>query len=71
MARVFVPALLRPLTDRQSEIDVEGATIDEVISKLDAEYPGVRDRLCDADGLKSGLTVAVDGQVRIERLRAK
>lgn len=63
MPRVFVPPLLRKLTDGVAEVVVEAGTVREAIAALEATYPGVRDRLCEEDDLKPGLTVAVDGNV--------
>jgi sulfur-carrier protein len=64
MPRVFVPPLLRPLTGGAETLDVAGDTVRQAIADLDRQYPGLQSRLCDGDGLKPGLTVAVDGHVR-------
>lgn len=61
--RVFIPPLLRELTGNVSEVDVEGTTVREVIKNLETRYPGIRNRLCENDELKSGLTVAVGQNV--------
>ena len=44
-------------------MDVDANTVREVVDRLDERFPGVRNRLCDGDELKPGLTVAVDGHV--------
>lgn len=61
MARVFIPPSMRPLVDGQTEVEVAGATVRQLIDALEAEHPGVRDRLCDADGLRPDLAVSIDG----------
>jgi len=59
MAVVWIPALLRDLTGGQQTIAVPGATVGQVIDELERRYPGVKDRLCDAGGLRPGIAVAV------------
>jgi molybdopterin synthase sulfur carrier subunit len=63
MATVYIPPLLRDLTDGQDTVTVAGATVAEIIARLEAAYPGVRARLCEAERLRPGLAVAVDGQL--------
>jgi molybdopterin converting factor small subunit len=47
---VRVPTTLRPLSGGASEVEVEGSTLAEVLSALDAAHPGFSDRLLDGDG---------------------
>lgn len=47
---VRIPTTLRPLTGGKSEVEVEGATVREVVNALDASHPGFSDRLLDDDG---------------------
>lgn len=47
---VRVPTTLRPLTAGQAEVEVEGSTVREVISNLEAAHPGFEDRLVDDEG---------------------
>lgn len=63
MPRVFIPPLLKPLTGGIETVDVTAGTVRELIDRLDERFPGVRDRLCEGNDLKPGLTVAVDGNV--------
>ncbi len=46
-----------------------GASVHQVIDDLEERFPGIKDRLCDGDELKPGLTVAVDTQVASLGLR--
>jgi sulfur-carrier protein len=63
MATVFVPTPLRRLTGGQSKVEVEATTINELVQKLEAQYPGVRERLLDNDGeIKRFINVFVDGE---------
>jgi sulfur-carrier protein len=59
---VWVPSLLRDLTGGKETVRVSGATVREVIDAVDRLHPGVRARLCDEDGLRSGVAVAVNTQ---------
>jgi len=60
MVRVFVPASLRQLTDDQSTIEVVATTLREAIDALEDRCPGIRQRLCEGDGLTPTLQVAID-----------
>ena len=47
MSTVRIPSPLRKYTDGQSKVQTEGATIGELIESLDAQFPGIKTRLCD------------------------
>ena len=49
-ATVRIPTTLRPMAGGKSEVEVEGATVGEVLKSLDAAHPGFSDRLLDDDG---------------------
>jgi molybdopterin synthase sulfur carrier subunit len=63
MAVVWIPALLRDLTGGRETVTVAGANVRQVIDALDALCPGTKERLCDANGLRAGIAVAVDTQI--------
>jgi molybdopterin synthase sulfur carrier subunit len=63
MPKVFIPPLLRDATGGVVEIEIEGATVRQIVAALEALYPGIRDRLCAGDHLRPGLAVAVNGTV--------
>lgn len=44
---VKIPSPLRPLTSNQAEVRVEGATVGEVLRKLDSQFQGFGDRVLD------------------------
>ena len=50
MVTIRIPTTLRTLTGGSSSVEVEGATIGEVLANLDAAHPGFRDRLFDENG---------------------
>lgn len=50
MATVLVPTPLRRLTGGQSKLAVEGENIGAILNAVDAQYPGVADKVFDGDG---------------------
>jgi molybdopterin synthase sulfur carrier subunit len=58
---VRIPTTLRPLSGGAKEVSVEAGVLSEVITQLDAQHPGFRDRLLDDDGgLRKFVNVFVD-----------
>ncbi len=47
---VRIPTTMRPLSGGSSTVEVEGATLGDVLSALEAAHPGFRERLFDDDG---------------------
>ncbi len=47
---VRVPTTLRTLTGGEAELQVEGATVGDVLKNLDAAHPGIASRLLDDSG---------------------
>lgn len=47
---VRIPTPLRKLTANQSEIEIDGETVESLIGNMEASYPGIKDRLCDESG---------------------
>ncbi len=47
---VLIPSPLQKLTNGQAVVKAEGATVADVVSSLEAQFPGMKDRLCDAEG---------------------
>jgi molybdopterin synthase sulfur carrier subunit len=44
---VRIPTPLRKLTQDREIVEVEGATIRDVINSLEQNYPGLKERICD------------------------
>lgn len=44
---VRIPTPLRKLTQNQEIVQIEGATIRDVINNLEHSYPGLKERICD------------------------
>ena len=71
MATVWIPSLMQGLTGGKQQVEVEGATLREVIHNLDTAFPGIKARLCENDRIRPDLAVAVDGEISKEGLRRK
>ncbi|MEY5015543.1 MAG: Sulfur carrier protein CysO [Verrucomicrobiota bacterium] len=50
MPNVRIPTPLRKLTNELEVVSVAGGTIAEVLTSLETAYPGIKERLCDAEG---------------------
>ena len=70
MAKVWIPPLMRSLTEGQQIVEAQGVTVRELVAALDERYPGVADRIIDDGRIRPGWTVAVDGAVQNRGLRA-
>ncbi len=47
---VRVPTTLRTLTAGASEVEVDGASVADVLESLESTHPGFRERILDQDG---------------------
>jgi molybdopterin synthase sulfur carrier subunit len=63
LAIVYIPTLLQTLTGGKPAVEVEGATVRQVIDNLEQAFPGIRERLLDQGKLRPNLSVAVDGEI--------
>lgn len=48
--KVRIPTPLQKLTNNQSEVQCEANNVDELLAGLEKQYPGIKERLCDAEG---------------------
>ncbi|MDX6513835.1 MAG: sulfur-carrier protein [Gaiellaceae bacterium] len=62
MAELHLPSTLRPLFDElPRRVEVNAATVDEAIRRLEERWPGLRDRLCEpGPALRPHINVYVD-----------
>jgi len=83
MAELHLPATLPPLFhELPRRLEIEAATVDEVIERLDERWPGMRDRLCEpgpslrphinvyVDRERAGLDTALDARSRVDVIAA-
>ena len=60
---VRIPTPLRRVTNGQEKALAEGGNLDEAISSLDAQFPGIRERLCDERGeIRNFVNIYVNGE---------
>lgn len=63
MATVYIPSMMQKFTAGAQEVEIEGATVRQVIQNLDLIYPGVKGWLVEGGQLKPNVSVAIDGAV--------
>jgi molybdopterin synthase sulfur carrier subunit len=47
---VKIPSPMRRLTNGESKVTTEAATVAECLEQLGLEFPGLRERICEDDG---------------------
>ena len=60
---------MRDLTGGEPVVHASGQTVLQVIEDLEDRFPGIRDRLCDENGLRPNIMVIIDREVSHRRLR--
>jgi molybdopterin synthase sulfur carrier subunit len=48
--QVRIPVQLRALTNGEEVVTASGRSVLEIIEDIEKKYPGVKDRICEADG---------------------
>lgn len=48
--KVRIPTPLQKLTNSQAEIACQATTINEMLAEIERQHPGIKERLCDAEG---------------------
>ena len=60
---VKIPTPLRTLTNQRDTVQVSAATLGELVERLEGDFPGMRERLCDESGqLRRFVNVYVNGE---------
>ena len=60
---VRIPTPLRRVTNGQEKASVEGKNLIEIIDALEAQHPGIKERMCDDDGsLRHFVNIYVNGE---------
>ena len=59
---VRVPTILRTYTGGEKSVTVDGDSVAAVIKDLDANYPGIGDRLLDDSGLRRFVNVYLNDE---------
>ncbi len=61
MAQIRIPPVLRPEAGGQRLVTVEAATVREALNALVTEFPALKARVLEGDGVPGFLNVFVDG----------
>lgn len=57
MATIRIPTPLRPYTDNNAQVDVNGGTVAAALSNLTEQHPDLRQHLFDGDELRSFVNI--------------
>ena len=49
-AQVRIPTPLRKFTGGKEAVEIDGASISAVLDNLEKAHPGLKERICEADG---------------------
>ena len=63
MATVYIPTMLLPVTGGVKQTQVEGRNVRQLISGLEEQFPGIRERLMEDNQVRSNLAVSIDGEI--------
>ncbi len=59
--KVSIPQPLRSYTGEQTDVEAEGATVEELLADLDRRYPGIRFRMVDEqDSIRKHIKIFVN-----------
>ncbi len=60
---IRIPGPLRPVTNGESQVDVDAANVQESIDALEAKFSGIKERVCDEEGeLRYFVNVYLNGE---------
>jgi len=61
--KVRIPAPLRKLTKDQAVVEIQGATVKDILAGLDKDFPGLKERICDESGqIRRFVNIFVNGE---------
>ena len=62
-ASVKIPTPLRKLTNGETSVNADGATVGAIVDSLESSYPGMRERLIDETGdLRHFVNIYLNGE---------
>jgi molybdopterin synthase sulfur carrier subunit len=63
MAKIRIPMPLRKLTNDVDIVSSDAATLADAVDGLEAEFPGIKERLCDeAGGIRRFVNIYINGE---------
>jgi hypothetical protein len=68
MPTVFIGPAMRDLVGGAAKLEAHGSTVRELVIDIGRRYPELRERICDGDQFRPGLTVAVDDVIFATRV---
>ena len=71
MATIFIPTMLQEITHGTKKLELDARTVRQVVDELGKMYPGIQERLLDANDIREGLAVVVDGGVSVMGMLTK
>jgi len=71
MPIIWIPSPLRDLIQGKLSVTVTGSNVREAIESLEAQFPGIKERLCEEGKIRPNISVLVDGQVSHLKMREK
>jgi len=71
MPTLWIPAPLRDLTQGKASVIVSASSVREAIENLEAQYPGIKERLCEEDRVRPNISVFVDGTISHLKMRER
>jgi molybdopterin synthase sulfur carrier subunit len=66
MALVFIPTMMQKLTHGVTDVQIGGRTIRDIIEQLEAQFPGMRDRLLQDGDIRPDIAVSIDGEIAFD-----
>lgn len=60
MAKVHIPAILRPLAGGLQVMEASGETLREVLADVVRQQPALTDRIADANGILPEIMIAIN-----------
>lgn len=65
MATVYIPEPLQSLSQGEKQVTIEASSVQQVIARLEALFPGMEEALVEDGDLRPHIAVAVDGEVSV------
>jgi len=59
---IRIPTILRPYTKDQKSVQAEGANLGSLIADLDANYPGISERLLENGALRRFINIYINDE---------
>ena len=59
---IRIPTILRPYTKDQKSVQAEGANLGALIADLDANYPGIGERLLENGALRRFINIYINDE---------